>query len=185
MSIAGSSPGPASVQVRRIGREQQETVENLLNLYLYDIAEFANDGWRDVGADGRYGHGALDQYVAGSEAAAFLVTVDGELAGFALVDTQVVLAQPAGTHSIAEFFVMRKYRRLGVGRSAAGALFDRFGGPWEVAQDDGNPGAQRFWRAVVEGYAGSGFSVEVVDDERWHGPVLSFEARRGVSRAGR
>ena len=171
--------------MRRIGPKQRTTVENLLNLYLYDIAEFANDGWREIGPDGRYGHGALDEYFDGAEAAAFLVTVGGELAGFALVDTHVVLAQPVGTHSIAEFFVLRKYRRMGVGRSVAIELFSRFGGPWEVAQDRANPHAQRFWRAVVDDYADAGFSVEVVDDGRWHGPVLSFQARRVVSRAGR
>jgi predicted acetyltransferase len=185
MSTARPGLGPASVHVRRIGPEERATIENLLNLYLYDIAEFANDGWREVGPDGRYWHGALDEYLAGAEAAAFLVTADGELAGFVLVDTHVVLAQPAGTHSIAEFFVMRKHRRMGVGRSAAVALFDLLGGPWEVAQDDGNPPAQRFWRAVVEDYAEAGFTVEVVDDERWRGPVLSFQARRTVSRAER
>ena len=97
----------------------------------------------------------------------------------------MVLAQPAGAHSIAEFFVIRKFRRMGVGRSAAVALFGMFEGPWEVAQDQGNPHAQRFWHAVVENYANAGFSVEVLDDERWHGPVLSFQARRAVSRASR
>jgi predicted acetyltransferase len=158
--------------------EDRGTVENLLNLYLYDIAEFANDGWREIGPDGRYGHGALDEYFDGREAAAFLVTVGRELAGFVLVDTHVVIARPAGTHSIAEFFIMRKYRRMGVGRAAAVALFGRFGGPWEVAQDERNAHAQRFWRSVIEDYADAGFSAELVDDERWHGPVLSFQARR-------
>jgi predicted acetyltransferase len=174
-----------SVHVRRVGPEDRGTVENLLNLYLYDIAEFANDGWRELGPDGRYGHGALDEYFDGGEAAAFLVTVGRELAGFALVDTHVVLAQPAGTHSVAEFFIMRKYRRMGVGRSAAVALFDLFGGPWEVAQDERNAHAQRFWRSVVEDYANAGFSAQVVDDERWQGPVLSFQARRALNRAER
>jgi predicted acetyltransferase len=185
MSAAMSGHRPASVHVRRAGPEDRGTVENLLNLYLYDIAEFANDGWRVIGPDGRYGHGPLDEYFDGGNATAFLVTVGPELAGFALVDTHVVLAQPAGTHSVAEFFIMRKYRRMGVGRSAAVALFGLFGGPWEVAQDERNARAQRFWRSVVDDYTGAAFSSELVDEAGWHGPVLSFQARRVLTREGR
>jgi len=33
-------------------------------------------------------------------------------------------------HSMAEFFIMRKYRRLGLGRVVAINLFERFEGQW-------------------------------------------------------
>jgi predicted acetyltransferase len=33
---------------------------------------------------------------------------------------------------MSEFFVLRKYRRQGIGRTAAVELFERFPGPWRV-----------------------------------------------------
>jgi predicted acetyltransferase len=53
-------------------------------------------------------------------------------------------------HDVAEFFVLRKYRRQAVGRRAACLLFQRFPGEWEVRQLLGNESATRFWVSVIE-----------------------------------
>jgi predicted acetyltransferase len=50
---------------------------------------------------------------------------------------------------MSEFFVMRKYRRGGVGREAARLVFALFPGAWQVRQLHGNDAATAFWRAVV------------------------------------
>lgn len=48
-----------------------------------------------------------------------------------------------------EFFVLRRYRRLGLGRVAAGAVLGRFPGRWEVRQVRTNPAATAFWRTAI------------------------------------
>jgi predicted acetyltransferase len=163
-------------ELRAAAADQRSVIENLLELYQYDIAEYANDGWRDIGGDGRYGYDRLAEYWEDATKDAFLVYVGCHLAGFALVDEATVLKQPAGTKSIAEFFVLRKYRVAGVGRAAAAMLFERFPGHWEVAQDEMNKPAQRFWTAVIGAYTGGRYSREFVQSARWCGPVLSFRA---------
>ena len=50
---------------------------------------------------------------------------------------------------MAEFFVMRKYRRHGVGRQAALEIFRRFPGPWQVRQQRFNPEATAFWHKSI------------------------------------
>jgi len=107
--------------------------------------------------------------------------VEGRLAGFVLVMHYNYFT---GEHAadcpwvIAEFFVMRKYRRQGVGRAAAFQVFDRFPGRWEVAEITSNVGAQAFWRKVIGEYTGGDFAETVLDDESWHGPVQSFDNSR-------
>jgi predicted acetyltransferase len=64
---------------------------------------------------------------------AFLVRVEGVLAGFARVNDRAWLAG-AGTREISEFFVLGRYRRRGVGACVATRLFDRDPGRWEVVQ---------------------------------------------------
>ena len=76
---------------------------------------------------------------------------------------------------IAEFFVMRKYRRMGVGRTAAFAAFEQFPGHWEVSQIFQNLPAQHFWRKVIAEYTHGNYREVVLDNEVWQGPVQTFE----------
>jgi predicted acetyltransferase len=57
-----------------------------------------------------------------------------------------------------EFFVARQHRRQGIGRRAATALFDMFGGHWEVREMPANLPAQRFWRRIIADYTGGAFA---------------------------
>ena len=114
-------------------------VQHLLQLYLHDFSEFDD---RDVDADGLYGYRYLDQYWIETDRRPFLFEVDGRWAGFALVH----LGPPI---DMAEFFVMRRFRRLGLGRDAALQLFRRFPGLWQLRQLHRNPDATYFWRSAI------------------------------------
>ena len=73
--------------------------------------------------------------------------VDGQLAGLMLVGNYCYVLREPDAKSIAEFFVMRKYRRKGVGRIAATRSFDRFPGRWEVLQRGENAPSYVFWNS--------------------------------------
>ncbi|MFP5225879.1 MAG: GNAT family N-acetyltransferase, partial [Actinomycetota bacterium] len=79
-----------------------------------------------------------------------------------------------GRHSIAEFFVMRKYRRSGLGTGIAEHIFKLFPGKWEVHQTVANTGAQAFWREVV-GRVSDGAYEEVDGGDARPGPTQLFE----------
>ena len=51
---------------------------------------------------------------------------------------------------LGESFVVRAVRRLGVGRTAALHTLAGHGGRWEVAFQEENHGAARFWRRVAD-----------------------------------
>jgi len=147
-------------------------LRNLMELYAYDFTEF--DGC-DVDVHGLYGYHRLDHYWTDEGRFPFLVRVDGKLAGFVLVRT---LEEPADgpTHSIAEFFVLKKYRRQGVGRAVAQRVFDPFPGAWSVSQIASNRPAQAFWRKVIAEYTHGEYGETWQDDDEWHGPVQRFQA---------
>lgn len=134
----GTSPPPQLV-VRPAEVADKVAIRQLMQLYLYDFSEF--DG-SDVGAHGEFDYRYLDNYWSEADRHPFVFEVAGAKAGFALVR--------AGTpHDMAEFFVLRKYRRGHVGKHAAALLFDRFPGAWQVRQLDSNPVATAFWRATL------------------------------------
>jgi predicted acetyltransferase len=152
----------------------RERLRALVELYVYDFSELLGF---DVGDDGRFAT-PLDRWLAEPLREAFFARVDGKLAGFAIVAHASRSSGDARVHDMAEFFVLRKYRRRGVGARVATALFDRFSGPWEVRQRHQNLAATAFWRRVIGDYTGGRFEDLVLDDERWRGPAQRFDSGR-------
>jgi predicted acetyltransferase len=153
------------------GATERPVLENLFQLYAYDWSEL---GWLDVGRDGRFAVPSLDAYWVDDHHHPFLIRVDGQLAGFALVAARSRLTGATGVYDMAEFFVMRKYRRQGIGLAAASAAFDRFPGRWEIRQRDENAAATVFWGRVVARYTGGAYQQVRCDDATWVGPVQTF-----------
>ena len=77
-------------------------------------------------------------------------------AGFILVTRGSPASDDPEVFDVAEFFVLRRYRRFGVGRRAAILIWDRFPGRWIVRVSEGNRGAVPFWRNVIAEYTNAG-----------------------------
>jgi predicted acetyltransferase len=123
--------------------DDKTILQNLMELYLHDFSEFDS---ATVNPHGCFSYQYLDHFWTEENRHPFLVRVDGHLAGFVLVQ------KTADFTRISEFFIMRKYRRQGVGREVAYRIFDRFPGKWAVEVIAENTPAQPFWRKVVEAY---------------------------------
>jgi predicted acetyltransferase len=63
-------------------------------------------------------------------------------------------AKDGGT-SIAGFFVVRAWRRAGVGREAAVQAIAMFPGRWSIAFQRYSPGVEKFWSAVATDAVGN------------------------------
>ncbi|HEX3772558.1 MAG TPA: GNAT family N-acetyltransferase [Polyangiaceae bacterium] len=151
------------------------TLENLAQLYIHDWSAIVP---LDVGEDGRFHQLDLTPYRDGNEHHALLVRVEDRPAGFALIHEASRLTGERGVFDMAEFFVLRRYRRQGVGLAAAFAAFDRFPGPWEIRQRDDNPDATAFWRRAVAQYTGGAYREARWESPAWTGPVQTFSSRR-------
>ena len=154
--------------------DEKPVLRHLIELYQYDLSE---SGGTDVDADGRFGYRYLDDYWTDAGRHPFLIRVNGQLAGFVLVRR---LGDENGEpmHQIAEFFIMRKYRRRGAGRSIARRVFDALPGMWEVRESEENAVAQAFWRRVIGEYTSGHFDETRLRSDEWRGPVQRFHSRR-------
>lgn len=128
-----------ALTVREARSDDRALLGRLVDFYFHDFSEF--DG-RDVEADGSYHYPWLDHYGTDADRKAYLFDVDGHPAGFALVR----LTDPI---ELAEFFVLRKYRRCGVGTAAAREVIARHPGRWVVSQVASNEPATAFWRRAI------------------------------------
>jgi predicted acetyltransferase len=108
---------------------------NLLELYIHDLSEVFPV---ELGADGRFGYETLPGYWSEPDRRfPFLIRLGGRLAGFVLVTRGVLPSNDPDVFDIAEFFVLRRFRRLGVARRAAFLVWDRFPGRWTVRVSEG------------------------------------------------
>ena len=157
--------------------DDRVALANMLQLYAHDFSELWAGGPRgELGPDGLFAAYPLDAWWREPDHIPLLVKVGGFLAGFALLDRVSHTGRPLD-RNIAEFFIVRKHRRSGVGSTAARMIFSRYPGHWETAVARANLGALAFWHAAIQPMAEE---VELVDVESalWNGPVLRFRIAR-------
>lgn len=122
--------------------EQKPVVANLIQLYLYDMTESMPF---PVGADGRFDYDFLDRFWRFP----YLIYAGDEIAGFALVIDECPLTGRQSCFLMAEFFILKAYRRRGAGRAAVSAALALHRGDWHIAVPEENKPAQLFWTEVL------------------------------------
>lgn len=135
--------------------EQHALLDRLDQLYRHDLSEF-RDALPDE--DGRF-RSRLADYLPDApdpDRGAYLVRHGGTVAGFVLLRG---LVEPP--RHLGEFFIIRRFRREGVGRTVVRELFRRHPGPWQLAFQEENPAAARFWRRVATEAVGPAFHEEL------------------------
>lgn len=129
--------------------DQKALLIRLMELYQYEFSVFSNN---DINEYGFYGYNHIDDYWNEKGRFPYLIRVDGKIAGFALICPHCDYRKEADAKCFGEFFVMLKYRRMGIGRQAATQLFDLHRGHWEVCYWKNNIPASLFWKKVVAEY---------------------------------
>ena len=150
-------------------------LSNLLELYIHDLsASFPNI---ELGADGRFGYKRLSLYWSEPERRfPFLIRFDGRVVGFALVTRGSPATDDPNVFDVAEFFVIRRHRRSGVGRQAAVLLWNRLPGKWIVRVSEGVPGALPFWSSVIAEFTGGAATASTRPGNPHAWRVFAFES---------
>ena len=158
---------PASAQEAPI-------LANLMALYAYDLSDAFGI---DVPADGKFVYPKLPLYWQEPDRRfPFLIRAGDQLAGFALVTRGSPFSNVAD-FDVAEFFVLKRYRRSGLGGRAAVRLWNELPGRWSVRVADCNRAALPFWRGVIAQYTHGQFVSEeqTVAGKGWH--VFGFDSQ--------
>ena|SRR5438270_13752857 len=150
------------VELIEVTEDDKSVLANLMQFYCYDMS--AVRGY-DMTEHGTYTYRYVDHYFLEADRDAYLLRHDGALAGFVMSREL-----PTGEREVAEFFVVRRHRRAGVGARAAAALFATHPGRWVVAYDDLNPDGAAFWPDVVRRVA-----VDEVRHEHSGPPARAYE----------
>lgn len=133
------------IRLEIASKAQRGLIENLFTYYVYDMSEYM--AW-DPDDTGRYSFNStmLDVYWQPGDHTPYLVFVDGNIAGFALVRRY-----PNAPHlwDMGQFFVLRKYKGQGIGKRALELVVKAHPGRWQIRVLKENVGAQRFWQSAI------------------------------------
>jgi len=113
---------PASMEV------DYPIIQNMAAYYAYDLSEYMRwpqekDGTANIGMD-------YIKYWQEANTFPFIIKYKDELVGFVIIDKQV--CNSANDFNIAQFFILRRFKGLGLGRQIAFQCFDSFHGKWDV-----------------------------------------------------
>lgn len=157
-----------------------------MQLYLHDFSGYAGAASEHglIEDDGTFAYhdheGGLAGFLQNPDRSAWFFEVphahapNGKaLAGFALVNAWSPSGHPVD-YAVAEFHVLRKFRRTGLGQAAAHKLFETLPGTWELGILDDNVDARAFWPGVVQSAPCQNAKLSRGDGERWDGDVWRF-----------
>jgi predicted acetyltransferase len=162
---------PTVPEIRPARADERLPLARMLELYQHDLSDLWD---QDLDSHGEYGY-ELDRFWRDRQHChAFVALVEGRYAGFALVNDSPRLGPPPG-HWMEQFFVMKKYRRSGVGRALAGHVLGALPGPWEIGQMRANLQAQAFWRRVIAAHSQGGFTEQALRSPQWDGIIQRFD----------
>lgn len=143
-------------------------IQNLMQFYIYDFSEYIRYDVEDNGLFAQYPD--LKSYWEGdNNKFPYIIKKDDKYVGFVLV--KFISSEDRSYFSIAEFFILKKYRHEGIGRAIAIEVFSSHKGQWEVYQKETNKPAQIFWNKVISEYTKGHFKERSENGKR----IQNFE----------
>ncbi|BFT63977.1 GNAT family N-acetyltransferase [Pseudomonas moorei] len=161
----------SSIALHAAQRDDLETIECLMQFYTYDFSEWMP---LKLAEHGLFNILPLTDYWRKPSTRAFLIRVDGELAGFVTVDDETHL--PGAEHNIGYLFVARRFRGRGVAKFVVSTLLSRFPGQWQIFHIEVNQPARLFWAAVMPDLVAEGFTRHSLTVKGYPCTFYRFEA---------
>ena len=144
------------VVLKQAQSDDKEILRNWLEKYLFEFSQYDDLGVNKLGL---CGYDYLDFYWTVPNRWAYLLEVDGWLAGFALVNDYLEASNKKTDFSLAEFFVIHKYRRMGIGKKFFYMILDKHKGRWQLKRHPKNITAACFWENTISEYTNGKFEL--------------------------
>lgn len=142
----------ADLAVRPATPADRPAVERLWLMFRHDLSEFQGGL---PAADGGFRNDWVASAFTGPGWAPYLLICGDRLAGLAFVR-----GLDGPVRVLNSFFVVRGARRRGIGLRAAREVLTRHPGPWEIAYQEDNPAAARFWPRLAAELADDAWTRE-------------------------
>jgi predicted acetyltransferase len=137
------------IELRSIQLNEREILNNLWEKYDYEFSQYDK---RDVNELGLYGCKDFDYYWKQERKWMYFVIVNGKIAGFVMLTDLPELGNREIDWTLGEFFIMYKYRRLGIGRQVFIEVLNKHKGRFYLRRHPKNIASMHFWDNVINEY---------------------------------
>lgn len=146
---------PATVTLGHISIDSYHIIQNMAQLYVYDASRELGFS---ISADGRYNPKSYRCYCEDSDKIAYIIKVYDEIAGFALISEKGLAKHT--DWKVDQFFILAKFQRSGIGKSAAEKIWQLHPGKWELSVIPENTSALKFWENNISKFTANIFEKE-------------------------
>ena len=144
-----------------VEEKDKNIIYNLMQLYMYDLSSFEDENATFTMLNsGLYTMSKyIEKYWQDKNRNPYILKCNNELAGFVLYRFN-----EENMNEIAEFFILKKYRKIRAGTFMANKMFDLYKGKWEVSTLIKNEISQKFWRKTIKNFTNNDFEEKYVRD---------------------
>ena len=128
-----------------VKEREREQLWNLLQKYLCELSPYF-----DLEGDGKgnYPYEHFDEYFSDPTRRAYIIYDGDSVAGFVMLNKVSDFGEDID-HAVAEFFILPKFRRTGLGSDIFLVLRKQFKGQWEIRYHVDNVPAAAFWTKMT------------------------------------
>jgi predicted acetyltransferase len=162
------------ISIMPVSKDEKEVLRNLMEKYNYEFSQYEDT---DVNEFGLYGYTYLDHYWTDKYRFAYFIKVNNKLAGFLMISEHKEIEMET-YYTMNEFFVMYKYRKMGIGTYAVKEIFNKYKGKWYIGYTPRNIISKIFWNKIVGEYT-NGKYEKIKDNKKYKdgtiGELLEFK----------
>ncbi len=152
---------PITPRVEPATLNDYPTIQNMARFYVYDLSRecgHTSNDWA-IPADGLYESFDFKCYFEDKSREAFIIKVRDEIAGFVLLNRNVVF--PSSDWNIGEFFILAKFQKRGIAKQVAEIIWQTHPGKWEVTVLPDNKSALNFWENTISTFTNNDYVKEI------------------------
>lgn len=142
-------------QIIEANEKEKDELYKLLQFALYDGSQYIDN---DINEKCVFEYKWFDNYFLDNDRNAFFIKSDNNYIGMVLINENLKFIDRG--KSIAEFFILPKYRRHHIGKKVAYDIFNKFDCKWEVQPMENNVIAYSFWKKVISEYTNDNYEVK-------------------------
>lgn len=137
------------MSVVKVELNQKIILKHLMSLFLHDLSEF-NEEQEFNQESGLFEFDAFEWFFEKEGLTPYFIKHEDDIIGFILLQSSPYTNPERYDYLINSFFILKKYRRKGLGKQAVQDLFQQCPGRYAIGQLSNNIPAIQFWRKIYE-----------------------------------
>lgn len=166
-----------SIEIVKATVGQLPILANLLELMAYEHSE----QWKfDIGDNGFYGYEDLPLFWTDPNRHPYLIYVNDKIAGLVMVQKGSPISDDKEIWDMAELFIMKKYKKQGIGTAVTQKIWSQFKGRWQIRVLVENEIASAFWLQAIKKFSSKppAHTIKHIQAEGWSADwnIYQFES---------